>query len=838
MQNSSASQSEMVTIPSSMLVSAAYDGDAEKVVLKFYDPRTQKIRLWTDDSGHKPYCYSKLGNEELSILKDRKDIIEMRKEQKRDLITDTMIEVTKIITTNPLAVGGTSEESIRNQIDAWEADIKYYENYLYDTGLKVGAFYEIKDSKIIPIHNPLPADMLEALDPLLQMASPESKERLQELAELLSQSLVDLKRVSLDIEVASSVEDRIPNPREAEEKVIAIGLVGSDGKREVHLPEKSVDRDASSSAEFELVTHDSEKELLGHVFKRLSDYPFIVTFNGDDFDLPYLYNRAKKLGFQKEEIPLALGRDFASVKKGVHIDLYRTFSNRSIQIYAFGNKYVDHTLNGVSEALLGKSKIQFEGSIGSLKPQELARYCYRDAEITFSLTSFSGDLLMKILTVLARISRMPMDDVARVGVSQWIRSMLYFEHRRMGAIIPRRNEIEEKGGAISEAVIKGKKYRGGLVFEPDEGVHFNVAVLDFASLYPSIISVHNLSYETVLCPHPECKNNLLPGMKNWVCLKRKGIASMVIGGLRDLRVQYYKPLAKKDSLDEDNRALIGVVSQALKVILNASYGVMGAEIFPLYCLPVAEATATIGRFVITKTIDRCKEDGITVVYGDTDSLFLKGPTSEQIDGLMDWASKELGVALDLDKNYRFVAFSSRKKNYMGVLPDGKVDIKGLTGKKSHTPLFVKEIFQGAVNTLSKVESEGEFEQARAEIKSQVKNGYQDLKNKRVTLEHLAFNVMVGKEVDQYKGTTPQHIRAAMLLEDKGKKIRAGDIISYVKTSTADGVKPVALAKIEEIDQAKYLETLRSTFDQLLDALGYDFDEILGATKLEDFFWQS
>jgi len=61
-----------------MLVSAAYDGDAEKVVLKFYDPRKHEINLWMDDTGHKPYCYSKSSIEELSILKDRKDILEMK----------------------------------------------------------------------------------------------------------------------------------------------------------------------------------------------------------------------------------------------------------------------------------------------------------------------------------------------------------------------------------------------------------------------------------------------------------------------------------------------------------------------------------------------------------------------------------------------------------------------------------------------------------------------------------------------------------------------------------------------------------------------------------------
>ena len=80
---------------------------------------------------------------------------------------------------------------------------------------------------------------------------------------------------------------------------------------------------------------------------------------------------------------------------------------------------------------------------------------------------------------------MPIDDVSRLGVSNWIRSMLYFEHRRQNALIPRPEELKEKGGAKSEAIIKGKKYKGGLVIEPKSGVHFNVSVLDFASLYPS-----------------------------------------------------------------------------------------------------------------------------------------------------------------------------------------------------------------------------------------------------------------------------------------------------------------------------------------------------------------
>ena len=95
-----------------------------------------------------------------------------------------------------------------------------------------------------------------------------------------------------------------------------------------------------------------------------------------------------------------------------------------------------------------------------------------------------------------------------------------------------------------------------------------------------------------------------------------------------------------------------------------------------------------------------------------------------------------------------------------------------------------------------------------------------------------------KEIGSYKGL-PQHIKAAKLLLDVGKEARAGDIISYVKTKTSDGVKPVELAKPEEIDTEKYLETMEATFDQLLSSLNFNFKSILGKPRqsnLDELFW--
>jgi len=118
------------TIPPSLLVSAAYNKEKNLAVLKFYNPETQELKLWYDETGHKPYCYSKLTKEELDLADINRDEVEkIESVKKHDLLNDKEIEVLKISVTNPLAIGGT-DSSIRNRIETWESDIKYSEIFL------------------------------------------------------------------------------------------------------------------------------------------------------------------------------------------------------------------------------------------------------------------------------------------------------------------------------------------------------------------------------------------------------------------------------------------------------------------------------------------------------------------------------------------------------------------------------------------------------------------------------------------------------------------------------------------------------------------------------------
>jgi len=843
-------------LPPAYFVSATYDGRRSVACIKLYEPTSKRIYFWHDNTGHKPYLLTDLSPidlEKIIKLTSHPGFDHFELEEKFDPLLDKKVTVTKVVAKDPLAVGGRPKGCMRDiipeefsaianvepeSVKVWEARIRYYQSYIYDRNLAPGMLYRIEKGNLTSALHESSEEIVKKTLHLLKAGSKEELDHVERWARLLEYPAPKFRRVALDIEVFSPVPTRVPDPREAAYPVICVSLYGSDGVKRVLLLQREGVREGGERlpADVNLEFFDTEEKLIRAVFDVLWTCPFIVTFNGDDFDLRYLAHRAQNLGVKKSEIPIEIGRRVCLLRYGVHIDLYKFFYNRSIQIYAFNNRYRDVTLDDVGKALIDLRKIGLEKSLGDLSYTELANYCFRDAEIAYKLTSFDDDLTMKLILALVRISHMPMEDVSRQGVSRWIRNFMHAEHRRRGWLIPNTEDILAlKGKTTTTAIIKGKKYKGAIVVEPVPGVHFNVAVMDFPSLYPSIIKVWNLGYQSILCPHEECRNNKVPDTPHWVCTKKQALESLLIGSLRDLRVFWYKPKSKDKQLPKEQRSWYDVIQSALKVILNASYGVFGADSFDLYCPPVAEATAAIGRHSITLIIEKARELGIEVLYGDTDSVFLKNPLEQQINELAKWSEKELKMSLDVDKVYRYAVFSSRKKNYLGVLENGSVDVKGLTGKKKHIPVFIKDAFDLMKQRLAKVKTPADFEDAKKDIRAIVLDCYTRLKRREwQNIYDLAFHVVLGETPRAYTKTTPQHVKAAKILEQQGRILKAGDLVSFVKTTKEPHVKPVELASDKDIDVDKYVGYLHSTFDQVLDALGLEFEEIIGRTRLERF----
>jgi len=596
----------------------------------------------------------------------------------------------------------------------------------------------------------------------------------------------------------------------------------------------------------EIVFYKSEKELLTETFRLMWKYPIIITFNGDNFDLNYMFHRANKLKINRDLNPIHVKRGFGilskaecDLRKGIHIDLFTFFFNRSISGYAFGGAYESSSLNAISDALLGKEKYHHDEEIHEMEYNILSWYNLKDSLLTLELTKFNSSLVWNLIILLCRITKMPIHEMVRRQISTWIQNLFYFEHRRRGFLIPRRAEISElKKGGFKKSVIEGKGFAGAYVVPPVPGIHYDVVVMDFSSLYPSIIKESNLSYETVLCPHPDCEDNLLKGTPYHTCTHKMGIFAYVVGFFRDIRVKYFKPKSGDKNLSEKQRSYYNTIQQALKVFINGSYGVFGSLNFPLFCLPVAESTTAIGQYSIKQTIKKSEEIDVKVLYGDTDSVFLLNPTKTQMQKLSKWSKDELDLDLEEEKTYQFLALSERKKNYVGIYKDTKyVDIKGLVAKKKNTPEFIKKTFSDLLEILKNVTNNDEFSKAKSEIIEIVKENFRKIgKADTFSLEDYTINISMQKNLKDYTKVVPQHVRAAMELKNAtGKEYQKGETISFVKTKGPIGAKAIELAKLQDIDPKKYKELLKSALEQVLDALGISFDEIKGIKKMDAFF---
>jgi DNA polymerase I len=845
-------------LSASYLLSVDYAGAQRRAFVRLYNPVDKKVYFWFDNTGHQPYCYTdfpvqvaeqKIGTHGGYV---RSESVELT-----DLLRDEPVTMTKVIASDPLSIGG-SAGSIRDRLvertegvsisHAWEAAIRYRNCYTYDRDIVSGLPYKIENGNLVPSSPKLDTALLEDFGKVI--GTEEGLERMiSEYAPMLFTEVPDIRRIAVDIEVYTPVKNRVPDARTAPYEVTAIGLSDNQGYHKCFVLKRSGISEGSKSkdypSEMEIVYFEDEKEMLVKAFKRIDGYPIVLTFVGDAFDLSYLFHRAERIGIDMtKHCPIYLGRDVALLQRGVHVDMYRFLKNPSIRLYALSGAYEQFNLESIVQGLLGVGKLELSDEISSLPYYELAHYCWRDANLTLQLTTFDNNLLLRLIVLLMRISRLSMEDVTRLYISSWIQSMFRQEHRSQGYLIPRRVDIDsvKSAEAQTEAVIKDKSFKGAIVIEPVAGVHFNATVLDFASLYPTIMKHHNISYETIDCPHESCKldsKNRVPETDHWVCTERKGMISQTIGFFRDTRVNWFKPKSRDKSLDEDTRNWYSVVEKALKVFLNASYGVTGAQHFELFCMPAAESVTAYGRNAIIKTKEKAESMGVQVLYGDTDSVFLDSPTEEQQRELVSWSQEELGIDLEVEKTFKYVALSDRKKNYIGVYESGWVEVKGLSGKKRNTPDFVQDAFRQMLDVLSKVDSVEGFETAKGEIREIVNCVIDRLEGQTDSYspDELAFRVQVTKRLSEYGMSKPQHVRAAEMLRNSGFDVPPGTIVEYIKTKGGDGVLPVQLARDTSywLDKDKYIDTLRSVFEQVLDSVGIDFEELLGFTTLDQFF---
>ncbi|KAF8443398.1 DNA polymerase alpha subunit A [Terfezia claveryi] len=337
------------------------------------------------------------------------------------------------------------------------------------------------------------------------------------------------------------------------------------------------------------------------------------------------------------------------------------------------------------------------------------------------------------------------------------------------------------------------KYKGGLVFKPEIGLYDKmILVMDFNSLYPSIIQKFNICFTTVARENlddvtvPEAPTDAT-----------EGILPKLISNLVNRRKQV-KGLMKDKTATAIQKSQWDIKQQALKLTANSMYGCLGYERSRFYARPLAMLITYQGRQILQSTADLAKSMDLKVVYGDTDSVMINTNVTEYAEALKIGNEFKRAVnersrylEIDIDNVFERLLLHTKKKyaaiNLIEVNGqiERKMEIKGLDMKrreyckisKEASEAILKEIFSGKENEVV-VEAVHDY---LTELAKKVRANYFDA--------HLyTIFTRLGKEPEEYpNGKTMPHVQVALRKKARGETVKVGDVIPFIVTGESQGI---------------------------------------------------
>ena len=425
---------------------------------------------------------------------------------------------------------------------------------------------------------------------------------------IANNNLPELKTISFDMEVYC--EGREPEPEK--NPILMTSFCSKDLKKVITY--KPFEHEY-----VELVK--DEEELIKRTIDILKDYDIIYTYNGDNFDFPYLKRRAEHFGIdvsfdkqKKQKIKISRGgihlRSYIPGK--VHIDLY-PIARRTLNLTKYKLEDVSYELFGVHKLEVGHQNIS---NLWNNMDKNLVEYSFQDAYYTYKI----GEYFLPLEAMFSRIVNQTLFEVSRMGSSQMVEYLLLkhsFNNNFLAPNKPSNREYQKR--------LRGY-YEGGYVKEPIKGMHENIVSMDFRALYPSIIISYNISPDTIDCKCCEDTSEKILG--HWFCKKRTGLIPKVLRNLIERRKNIKKILKEKDSKKDDKDKnnseyynLLNYEQKSLKTLANSYYGYMAYPRARWYSKECAEIITHLGRTYIQKTIEEAEKNGFKVIYADTDGLY-------------------------------------------------------------------------------------------------------------------------------------------------------------------------------------------------------------------------
>ncbi|HEY1042932.1 MAG TPA: DNA polymerase II [Telluria sp.] len=629
-----------------------------------------------------------------------------------------------------------------------------------------------------------------------------------------------LRTVSLDIETTMQGE------------LYSVALEGC-GQRQVYM--LGPPNGDAAGCDFALEYCETRADILTRLEEWLArhDPDAIIGWNVVQFDLRVLQQHAERFGRQ-----LKLGRAGSAIEWREHGGKQEHFfvavPGRLVidGIEALRSatwSFPSFSLENVAQSLLGEGKdidnpydrmASIDRMFAEDKPA-LARYNLKDCELVTRIFDKTG--LMTFLLERASVTGLPAD---RSGGS-----VAAFEH----LYIP----VMHRQGLVAPNIgdVIGGESPGGFVMDSRSGLYDSVLVLDYKSLYPSIIRTFLID-----------PVGLVEGLR-----EEEGAAVAGFLGAQFSRTRHCLPgivtqvwAGREAAKRERNQPL----SQALKIIMNAFYGVLGSSGCRFFDPRLASSITLRGHEIMHRTRELIEAKGYQVIYGDTDSTFVwlgrahddtdsERIGNELVDYVNDWWRKHLreeyGLesALELEYDVHFRRFlmptvrgsdEGSKKRYAGLAtrPDGSDEVvyKGLeTVRTDWTPL-AQQFQQGLYERIFKREPYQGF--VRSYVASTLSGEFDEL---------LVYRKRLRRPLEDYQRNVPPHVRAARAADayhvslGRPAQYRNGGWIRYVMTTA--GPEPLELQR-SPIDYEHYIERqLEPVADAILPFLGDSFANLVG-----------
>ena len=577
-----------------------------------------------------------------------------------------------------------------------------------------------------------------------------------------------------------------------------------------------------------------EKEMLEAFAALLREkrIDLLCGYNSDEFDVPYMLERAAKL---RADFRLGRGkggkttlkkfglRRRARVSGRIHFDAY---SPASFMDFTGTVKFTRLTLGAVYEALSGEKKLDTDKTAiwkawdaGGEQLGHLFDYSLADARACRRVMEFE----LPLETAMGRATMMTLFDVSRTTPGQMVESLLMRRAYERGELVPNKPDYSTVQARVDDQI------QGSYVKSPQPGVYPNIAVFDFRSLYPSIITSHNIDPFTINCSCCGDAAFLAPTGSRF-CAKKKGIVPETLEKVLDERGEL-KDKLKKMTKGSDEYKQVDARQWALKILANSTYGYLVYSRSRYYSRECGEAITAFARKYIQDTMAQAEKAGFEVLYGDTDSLFLLLGKKTKEDALAFAAkiNEDLPgrMELELEDFYPRGIFVSKKqgekgakKKYALINASGAIKIRGFELVRRDWSLIARNTQRKVLEILLK---EGDLPKA----KELVRRAIEELREGKMPLKELAITTQLRKRAGSYEITSPE-LSAVQKAKAAGVRIAEHALIEYVITKQGKTISDKAqlLELARDYDADYYVNNqLMPAVLKILGALGVDEADI-------------